>query len=138
VRSDRSGDGSVELGTATLPCRPAAAAAARALLTRWLQDRGGARLLDDARLLVSELVTNSIRHACVPAGAALRVTATAYDAMIRVEVADTGTHGALRLHAPNAETGGRGLQLVDRLAVAWGVTHRRGTEVWFELAAAHR
>jgi anti-sigma regulatory factor (Ser/Thr protein kinase) len=137
VAPDQTAD-SVELGTATLPCRPAATPAARALLTGWLHGRGGARLLDDARLLVSELVTNSIRHAGVPAGAALRITATANAGLIHVEVADPGSHGAVRLRAPNSTAGGWGLQLIDRLAVDWGVTHRRGTEVWFELAAARR
>jgi anti-sigma regulatory factor (Ser/Thr protein kinase) len=127
----------LELGSA-LPCRPTAARVARALVTGWLRGRVGARRLDDARLLVSELVANSIRHADAPAGAALGITASANDGLIRVEVADAGHHGDVRLRDPDAPSGGWGLQLVDRIAVDWGVTHRRGTEVWFELAIARR
>ena len=51
---------------ATLPAGPAAPATARAALTRWLSGHVPVEVLEDARLLASELVTNSLRHAGSP------------------------------------------------------------------------
>jgi anti-sigma regulatory factor (Ser/Thr protein kinase) len=85
------------------------------------------------RLLVSELVTNSVRHAGRPAGAPLRIRAAAVDGVVRVEVHDRG-HGWVRRRSADGRPGGFGLSLVERLAARWGVNHEDGTCVWFELA----
>ena len=84
------------------------------------------------RLLVSELVTNSVRHvsgSAEPVVLAVRIGAAA----IRVEVLDGGdgfTPGNLE---PRGADGGFGLFLVERMASRWGVDTRDGTRVWFEL-----
>ncbi len=89
-------------------------------------------VLDDARLLVTELVSNSVRHG---AGEAVRlIVDTPAGGRLRCEVIDEGS-GFLPVARTGGteEAGGWGLHLVETLSVAWGV--REGsTHVWFELA----
>jgi anti-sigma regulatory factor (Ser/Thr protein kinase) len=125
--------GLVELGAAAIPSGPEAPLLARTLVSEWLAGRGTARIHDDVRLLVSELVANSVRHAGRPAGAPLRIRAAAVDGVVRVEVHDHG-HGWVRRRSADGRPGGFGLSLVERLAARWGVNHENGTRVWFELA----
>jgi anti-sigma regulatory factor (Ser/Thr protein kinase) len=124
--------GPVEVGEATVPCGPDAPFLARLVVSRWLDDR--ADLRDDACLLVSELVTNSVQHAGQPAGAPVQIRAAATDGVLRVEVHDRG-HGPVRRRAPGPRQGGFGLHLVEQLAARWGTNQEHGTRVWFELAA---
>jgi anti-sigma regulatory factor (Ser/Thr protein kinase) len=133
MSSDQDGD-FVQLGESTLACGPEAASAARTVVSRWLDGRANREFQDDARLLVSELVGNSVRHAEQPAGATLRITALAVDGVVRVDVADRG-RGAVRRREADPRTGGYGLELVELLAARWGVSDEHGTRVWFELAA---
>jgi signal transduction histidine kinase len=92
--------------------------------------------LEDARLLLTELVTNSVRHG---EGEHVRVIVDRpADDVLRCEVVDDG-HGFLPIARPRRrdEIGGWGLRLVERMASSWGV--RQGsTHVWFELAARSR
>jgi len=89
--------------------------------------------LEDARLLVTELVSNSVLHG---GGDTVRVILDrrAPD-RLRCEVVDDGT-GFLpvaRIRCDDDEPGGWGLELVEQLSRDWGV--REGsTHVWFELA----
>jgi transcriptional regulator with XRE-family HTH domain/anti-sigma regulatory factor (Ser/Thr protein kinase) len=87
--------------------------------------------LETARLLVTELVTNSVRHG--PQGnATIGLQIDVSRDRIRVEVADAA-EGAPRLTAPY-DTGGYGLSLVDRLASRWGSTRTvAGNFTWFEI-----
>ena len=109
---------------------------ARAALREELADRVPHGVLSSLELLTSELVTNAIRHG----GAAgpddrIRVRVLRRGARVRVEVRDDGPGFARPAdgEAPPGE-GGMGLELVDRLANAWG-TDRQGTTtlVWFEV-----
>jgi anti-sigma regulatory factor (Ser/Thr protein kinase) len=86
------------------------------------------------RLLVSELVTNVIRH--TPAGrGTLRVRCNGE--VLRVEVEDDGPGvPAAPVHPDREQGGGFGLFLVDRLSDRWGVRDR--TCVWFEMDARRR
>ena len=124
----------VQVGEATVACRPEAASAARKLVGRWLHGRAHAELHQDACLLVSELVGNSVQHADQRAGAPLTLSVFAVDGVVRVEVEDRG-QGVVRRRAADPRRGGFGLQLVELLAARWGVNHERGTRVWFELSA---
>jgi serine/threonine-protein kinase RsbW len=91
------------------------------------------RVLADAELLVSELVTNSIRHAGLAADELVRVGAAVNDGVVRLEVDDPGSTGTIAARDPGAEGGGFGLHLVDALAHAWGVSRDGQTRVWVEL-----
>jgi serine/threonine-protein kinase RsbW len=118
----------------TVPAGPAAPATARRELTRWLSSRTTDGLLSDAPLVVSELVTNSMLHAGVQGDAAVRVSAALADGVLRIEVEDGGTRGAVVRREPNRDRGGGfGLNIIDALALRWGVERADGTLVWVEL-----
>jgi len=89
---------------------------------------------EDLRLLVTELVTNGVRHGSQrgPVGVAVTVD----NSKVRVEVSDCGRgFNPPQAPIPHADgTGGWGLQLVDRVATTWGVKVNDLTKVWFELA----
>jgi anti-sigma regulatory factor (Ser/Thr protein kinase) len=121
-----------------------APACARAELTGWLA-RGCAAspLIDDARLLVSELVSNCVRHARIGPDELLRLTASQGAESVHVELHDAGTAGTVAWRAPDADDGaggGFGLDLVAQLSSAWGVERDAGgTTVWLDLTTTpHR
>jgi anti-sigma regulatory factor (Ser/Thr protein kinase) len=95
--------------------------------------------LDDARLLTSEAVTNSLLHsASGAAGGLVTLTVDWTDAWVQVTVGDEGSATVPYRVNPSAEdVAGRGVELIDQLAVRWGFVRRRAieTRVWFELAA---
>jgi anti-sigma regulatory factor (Ser/Thr protein kinase) len=95
-----------------------------------------ADLLDRATLLVSELVTNSVRHGGLRPDQEIEVTVEASPQRLRVEVAEPG-EGFEVAPGPRPRregpAGGWGLFLVDRLSSAWGVESNGVTKVWFEL-----
>ncbi|MEA2468803.1 MAG: serine/threonine-protein kinase RsbW [Thermoleophilaceae bacterium] len=83
------------------------------------------------RLLVTELVANSVRHA---RGTPIDVTVIVTDALVRTEVTDGGEGFE---PPPNADpspmkSSGWGLFLVRKLAARWGAEPKTGT-VWFEV-----
>jgi serine/threonine-protein kinase RsbW len=122
----------------TVPAGPAAPATARRALMHWLSAHATNGLLSDAPLVISELVTNSLRHAGLPDAATVRVSAQLADGVLRLEVEDEGTSGAVSRRTPNRHRGGGyGLNIVDALAARWGVERDAGTLVWVELAAVH-
>lgn len=90
---------------------------------------------EDARLLASELVTNSVRHAATGRDARVRFRAEARRGWLRVEVTDWGE--GFEPGPPERpewdSLSGYGLFLVDRVASRWGVERARTTLVWFEL-----
>ena len=118
----------------TVPAAPAAPAMARRALLRWLSERATDGLLTDAPLIVSELVTNSLRHGGLTDVATVRVSAELVERVLRLEVEDPGTSGDVTQRTPDREHGGGfGLTIVDTLAARWGVERGRGTLVWVEL-----
>ena len=95
----------------------------------------------NAELLVSELVTNSVRHAGLPEEAHIEFSVRASAEVLMVEVADAGQGfdhtlpPRPRSVAGVAEASGWGLFLVDRIADRWGAVQMDGeTRVWFELS----
>jgi len=129
--------GADQLGAANVPYGRDAPALARSLVSRWLDDHRDGALLGDACLLVTELVTNSLRHAEQPDGARLHVSAAALNGHVRVTVQDHG-NGPVRRRAPDPHHGGFGLHLVELISTRWGVNHEHGTNVWFELTTRGR
>jgi anti-sigma regulatory factor (Ser/Thr protein kinase) len=108
---------------------------ARHELERWLPDSLEESDRGALRLLVSELVTNSIRHGG-DAEESVALNASIDGATIRVEVRDRGAGFAVATPVPRGSTsglGGYGLFLVERMASRWGVDTDDGTRVWFEL-----
>jgi integral membrane sensor domain MASE1/anti-sigma regulatory factor (Ser/Thr protein kinase) len=99
-----------------------------------LEPELGRELMASVSLLVSELVTNSVRHARTPASASIELRATLFADHLRVEVTDQGTGFEARARAPvPGSRSGWGLYLVDELSDRWGVTRAEGTGAWFEI-----
>lgn len=96
-----------------------------------------AQLVADTTLMVSELVTNAIRHAGGPCELTLELTAGS----VRVDVRDVATTPPQSRSPSPDDAFGRGLLIVSALADDWGIdsTPRRGNTVWFivQLHNAH-
>jgi signal transduction histidine kinase len=114
-----------------LPAATTAPGDARRFTVETLRRWGADGVLDEAELIVSELVTNALRHASSPS----RVVLSATDSCLRIEVADDGRGGVVRWHPGPHDTSGRGLMLVEAMADRWG-SHHDGHEhvVWCEMA----
>jgi two-component sensor histidine kinase len=95
-------------------------------------------VLESARLLVTELVTNSIVHGISEGEGWIDVVIERRAGCLRIEVLDPASAGSLPVMRPvdSTSTSGWGLQLVDRLAADWGVEIGTGTCVWCEIATA--
>ena len=89
----------------------------------------------DVVLLISELVTNSVRHAGLDATQPLQLSVVTSGDTVRVAVRDPGPGFRPPPPPPNpAHVGGWGLVLVDQLAEKWGVEHDgEANVVWCEL-----
>jgi anti-sigma regulatory factor (Ser/Thr protein kinase) len=90
---------------------------------------------NDVLLLVTELVTNAVRHGGANDNGSLRVEVRRWPERVRVEVLDQGTDVTrVRPRLSRGESGGWGLVLVDRIAARWGVGRGASrTCVWFEI-----
>jgi anti-sigma regulatory factor (Ser/Thr protein kinase) len=110
---------------------PEAAATARGALSRLRTDIDEP-LMETLRLLVTELVTNSVRHAAADS-VLLRILVA--PGSVWTEVTDAGPGFDPRTAGtPKEDRSGWGLFLVERLADRWGAAHEAGaTRVWFEL-----
>jgi anti-sigma regulatory factor (Ser/Thr protein kinase) len=98
---------------------------------RSLGDMIGHDRVEDATLLVSELVTNAVKYG--PEHEAIELTVAADDQRVRFTVHDLGSGPLPEMREADDPTpGGHGLRLVDALADRWG-TARGSTRVWFEL-----
>jgi anti-sigma regulatory factor (Ser/Thr protein kinase) len=91
-------------------------------------------VLDDIRLLVSELVTNAVRHADARSAGEVGLDVTIDRGRVRVEVADPGAGFEPQPRDDEMNRpGGWGLYLVDRIADRWGVVRNHLNRVWFEI-----
>jgi hypothetical protein len=108
--------------------RPQTAGQARRLTRRTLHLWGLDSLVESTELLVSEVVANAVRFASRPI--TLRLLCTD---VLRCEVGDDSPVVPRMRHAQLSDEGGRGLFLVDQLALRWGATRvSTGKVVWFE------
>lgn len=94
-----------------------------------------AAVRDDILLLVTELVTNAVRHAGVGPEQSLDTEVREWPGRVRVEVTDPSTGPtSFGARSDGDSSGGWGLFLVDQIADRWGVRRTpTGTCVWFEL-----
>ena len=112
---------------------PAAAQTARRAVEA-LEHKLDRTVLGDLRLLVSELVANSVRHTGAAGADQIGLDVMLNDGVLRVEVSDRGGGFEPRPRAPDqSKASGWGLYLVDRLADRWGVIRDELTRVWFEI-----
>jgi signal transduction histidine kinase len=117
-----------------IPGGPEAAARARRELSRLRADLDPP-LAENLRLLVTELVSNAVRHA---AAETVSLKVLVGRTTVLTEVKDSGPgFDPARAGVPRANQTGWGLFLVQRLADSWGVAHdTAATKVWFELRRA--
>ncbi|MEH6373171.1 SpoIIE family protein phosphatase [Streptomyces sp. KLMMK] len=113
-----------------VPCEPSAVAGARADITRQLTEWGLEETVFTTELILSELITNAIRHAAGPIGVRLL-----YDRTLICEVSDTSSTSPHLRYAADEDEGGRGLFLVSQLTDRWGTRYyARGKIIWAEQA----
>jgi anti-sigma regulatory factor (Ser/Thr protein kinase) len=127
--------------TVRVPRSAASVAEVRKIVVRDLQSRDVApEVVDEAEIVVSELVSNAVRHARALPDGTLRVHWKVKAGVVEVEVTDGGGDRTPRpaprtIWAPS----GRGLRIVRSLAHEWGVTEdRTGSTVWASLGGPSR
>lgn len=114
--------------TLSLTSEPSSAARARDFVCAHLLVHGLPSLVEDVRLVTSELTTNAVQHARTP----FSLTLTREGHSVLVSVQD-GSPGLPSLAAPDSShPRGRGLAIVDRLSAGWGVdvATDRSKAVW--------
>ena len=118
----------------TYPAIPSTVPLARATFADAFSDLPG-DALNDGKVLLTELVTNAIRHGARADGW-VRLIVRELDRMLRIEVTDSGEIDGVPAIQPRTpdRVGGWGLQVVDSVATRWGVTNEAGRTVWCELA----
>ena len=122
-----------ERQTRTLPAQPSAVAEARRWVASVAEDHLEAGQAENLRLVISEVVTNALRHGSDSELIDLAVTPK--PEFLCVQVTDDGPGLAPRPRALETDDeGGFGLFFVEQLTRRWGVTREnKRTRVWFEL-----
>jgi anti-sigma regulatory factor (Ser/Thr protein kinase) len=118
----------------SFPKSPSAAAHAREMVAQ-LDGNLPSGMLEDARLLTSELVANAVEH--VPVGTEIEVRMDLSGERLRVEVYDSGA--GFEWVPRRADAGnerGWGLHFTDAVSSRWAVEHGERNCVWFELDLA--
>ncbi len=118
-----------------LPADPRAPSAARTLLGLCIGPQLDARVLSDAQLLLSELVTNSLVHTGIGDDECIVVRIRLDDDALQLEVRNPGVTGTIASNGGDLVRGrGFGLDLVSLLSTEWGVRRDGHTAVWAELS----
>jgi len=94
--------------------------------------------IEDVNLLVSELVSNSVKHASLMDDQEILVDANPTENGIRVEVTNPGGAQLANRLPEKAEESGWGLLLVAKIASRWGIATNGRTLVWFEIDVGKR
>jgi anti-sigma regulatory factor (Ser/Thr protein kinase) len=115
-------DGPVSM---SIPFSPQSAAMVRMALESWLDHRGSApEVVDDARLVATELVGNALRHASPLGNGTVLVRWEVEDSTLALSVCDGGGDGRPeQVDAKPYDDGGRGLAIVSALSSTWWVEH---------------
>jgi hypothetical protein len=133
--STRAGVGVRARVSRALPLDVHAPATARTVVTEFLNGRVPASVLESARLMVSELVTDSLHHSGV-SDTVVIVGVQLTPAMVRLEVSDPGRAGVIRPRSPFAADGrGFRVQLLESLSERWGLERAAAgrTRTWAQL-----
>jgi anti-sigma regulatory factor (Ser/Thr protein kinase) len=113
---------------------PHAPALARAALARRCEGLGlDASVFQSLILLVSEVVSNAVRHSAGPRESPIELRAEFTDGTVRITVTDAGGGFTPRPRDPARTHDGYGLYLLEKVATSWGVDSHGDTKVWFEL-----
>jgi anti-sigma regulatory factor (Ser/Thr protein kinase) len=133
----------MEVGTSSVWMLPHTASSVGVARRRLIGDLSEAGVFEatacDAGLVLSELISNALRHATPLPGSLVRVAWWLDDDCLELAVSDGGGPTVPVVNQPgHSAIGGRGLSIVDRLALRWGVCSPPDgageTTVWAELA----
>jgi anti-sigma regulatory factor (Ser/Thr protein kinase) len=104
-----------------LPFKPASVSVARQSLRDWMSDRGApTEAIEDARVIISELVANSVRHAQPLADGSILVAWCDAGGRVELSVTDGGSDTRPRnVKASSSAVAGRGMAIVEILALRW-------------------
>ncbi len=124
-------DWSAELTLASLPDAPRYG---RLLVQRHLRAWGIAHMIDEAQLVMSELLTNAVKASAGLTTIQIRLAVIAGTSLV-IEVRDRNPEPPMLKDAASDNEGGRGLMIVDALCERWGYYHpAHGSKaVWAEL-----
>jgi serine/threonine-protein kinase RsbW len=113
--------------TVRVPFAASSVAVARQQLRAWMRTEGCSReAVEDGRVVISELVANSVRHAKPLSDGTILITWGRDRRGIRVSVTDGGSTSRPRtVHASASAVSGRGMAIVEALAVDWWSEHSR-------------
>jgi serine/threonine-protein kinase RsbW len=131
--SDVSGEARMSVQTLRVPWMMSSAVDVRRALVAELRALGvDPVVVDETEIVISELVTNAVRHAEPLADGTIHVSWSVRADVVEIEVTDGG--GPTTPHpAPRSvwSAGGRGLRIVGSLAHEWGVRENgTGSSVW--------
>jgi anti-sigma regulatory factor (Ser/Thr protein kinase) len=114
-----------------VPFSPESAARVREALSSWLSHRGyPTAVVDDARLVATELIGNALRHASPLGNGTVLVRWEQEGSVLEISVCDGGgIQEAELVEASPYALGGRGLAIVDALSSAWWVEHARDVHI---------
>ena len=130
--SSGTGDGAAT-SSGVFVAVPEAVAAARQFVSETLTSWGEKHLVWDGAVIISELATNAIVHG----GSSFRASIERAAHVVRIAVEDVGPGLPLNRRVPQDALGGRGVAIVEELALRWGCDRLDGGKVlWAELAAS--
>lgn len=91
-------------------------------------------VIDDALLVLSELVANAVEHGRPDSYGRIEVSWCIHDGFVRISVHDAGEAPDLHpVQVPDDAVGGRGLSIVDYICRSWDVEHDSGLRITAEL-----
>jgi anti-sigma regulatory factor (Ser/Thr protein kinase) len=144
LKVGQTGWADMEVTEASVLLLPFAASSVGAARRRLVSDLIEADVYDpavcDVALVISELLSNALRHAAPLPGSKIRVAWRIDADSVQVSVSDGGGQTLPELGEPTqAATGGRGLRIVEKLSRCWGTsTGDEGTTVWAEVPVRPR
>lgn len=123
----------MEVGTSSVLMLPYTASSVGVARRRLMADLANAGVFDttacDAGLVLSELISNALRHATPLPDATVRVAWRLVGDCLEIAVSDGGGPTVPAVNKPGSSAiGGRGLGIVDRLSLRWGVDTSRHNE----------
>lgn len=123
--------------TMRVPFAASSVAVARQRLKTWMSDGGSeTEHIEDARIVISELVANSIRHAQPLPDGSLLLHWEAAERGLELTVTDGGSGTRPRkVHAPSSALAGRGMAIVDSLALTWWSDNSRSRSTMHAILA---
>jgi anti-sigma regulatory factor (Ser/Thr protein kinase) len=134
----------MEMGTSSVLILPYTASSVGVARRRLMGDLAGAGVFEttacDAGLVLSELISNALRHGAPLPDATVRVSWQLDDDCLEIAVSDGGGPTVPAVNEPGSSAiGGRGLGIVDRLSLRWGVCTAQEdgggeTTVWAKIA----